>query len=187
MTPTWSRARIFALALAAALAAGGAAAAPANADKLPGFVDGAPFLELDNGGGQLVEISLPGSLLKVFCGPLKKEEPELASVACNLDWIGAVIVGIENDVTRTQAARLFGETEKRLLGRGWERLALVRDKGNLVKVLILNRDQQVSGLVVMVMNDEQIVFTNVAGSIDLEKLGELGQEMDIPGLDEIGR
>jgi hypothetical protein len=42
-------------------------------------------------------------------------------------------------------------------------------------------------LVVMVMNDEQIVFTNVAGSIDLEKLGELGQEMDIPGLDEIGR
>lgn len=177
-----------AVALAAALAVAAGLPARAFDVKHPGYVDGEEFLKLAGDECELVEISLPGSLLQMFCAPLRKQEPELAEVACGLEWVGAVIVGFEDCGIDPAVVRgLLDRTEKKLLSRGWERLARVREPGTEVKVLVLNNDSTVTGLVVMVFEEDQIVFTNVAGDLDLEKLGELGERMDIPGLEDIAK
>ena len=167
------------------LASGATMAGDNEADRLPGYVDPAPFLALADEDGELVEISIPGKLLKAFAGPFAKEEPEVASLVGGLEWIGAVIVGTEDPARIRKAKELFDQTEARLIRKGWERLARIRQEGSTVKVLILNTETTIGGLVVMVREDDQIIFTNIAGVIDLEKLGELGKEMEIPGLEEI--
>ena len=82
-------------------------------------------------------------------------------------------------------AVLVENTEKRLLKKGWERLARVQEEGGLVKVLMLPSGESILGLVVLVVEENEIVFANVAGNIDMAQLGSLAEKMDIPGLDEL--
>ena len=44
-----------------------------------------------------------------------------------------------------------------------------------------------TGLVVLVVNqdDQQVIFANVAGVLDLAAIEKLGEELDIPGFDEL--
>ena len=51
--------------------------------------------------------------------------------------------------------------------------------------MVLNDETTVSGVVVMVHEENEIVFTNVAGIIDMEKLKALGERIDIPGLNQL--
>lgn len=173
--------------LVASLAGATALAADPALKKSPGFVDPEPFLDLADEKGRLIEINLPGKLLRLITGPVRSQEPELASLIDGLEWIGAVIVGTE-DAARLEAGRaLVRQTEKRLLGKGWEKLAVMQEEGTMVKVLILNTETTIGGLVVMITNDEQVIFTNIAGIIDLAKLESLGETLNIPGLESLGQ
>ena len=43
------------------------------------------------------------------------------------------------------------------------------------------------GLVVMVAGDDnEFVFANIAGTLNLAAIAKLGESLDIPGLDELG-
>ena len=79
------------------------------------------------------------------------------------------------------------ETESTLKKKGWVRLALVRDEESEVYVLVRNREERIEGLTVLVVDesDGSLVFANVVGMIDLAKIRELGEQMDIPGLENI--
>jgi hypothetical protein len=180
-----STSRLTAAVLAVALAAGTALALdPAIAD-LPGYVDGSAFVELADPDGTLVEISLSGKILKPFCGVLKKHDPDL-EIACGLDWIGAIVLEFdEPSENLSKAKQLVIDTEERLLDRGWERLARVQEGDEIVRVLMLVNDETVSGLLVLVVEESEIVFANVAGDIDMNQLGALAEKMDLPGLGDI--
>jgi hypothetical protein len=182
MIPTF---RLTATVLTVALAAGTALAVdPAVAD-LPGYVDGAAFVELADPEGSLVEISLPGKILKPFCGILKKQDPDL-EIACGLEWIGAIVLEFDEPTENLgKAKKLVIDTEERLLDRGWERLARVQEGDEVVRVLMLVNDEIVAGLVVLVVDDSEIVFANVAGIIDMNRLGALAEKMDLPGLEDL--
>jgi len=185
MTPTPFRRLSVPLTVLVLLTGGVFAAGDKDLERLPGYVDPAPFLALEDEDGELVSITIPGTLLKALAGPFGKES-ELAGLIGGLEWVGATIVGTEDPERIRKARELFDSTEKRLLREGWERLVVVREEGSTVKVLILNTEKTIAGLVVMVIDDEEIVFTNIAGVIDLEKLGALAEEMKIPGLENLG-
>jgi hypothetical protein len=107
-------------------------------------------------------------------------------VACGLEWIGAVILEFEGATPNLERARaLVEKTESGLKAKGWERLAVVQEKDELVRVLMLVSEDKVQGLVVLVVGADEIVFANVAGDIDMNQLGALADKMDIPGLDEL--
>jgi hypothetical protein len=75
-----------------------------------------------------------------------------------------------------------------LLKKNWVRLAKVRDGSEQVSVLILNDETSIRGLTVMVSDSGpggSFVFANVAGLIDLAAIQRLGEQMNIPGLDQI--
>ena len=180
-----SKPRLTVAVLTVALATSAALALDREITDLPGYVDGSAFLEFADPDGTVVEISLSGKILKPFCGILKKQDPDL-EIACGLDWIGAIVLEFdEPSGDLVKAKQLVDDTEKRLLGRGWERLARVREGDETVSVLMLVNDDTVSGLVVLVVEDDEIVFANVAGDINMNQLGALAEKMDIPGLEDI--
>jgi len=177
--------RVIGVAIAAMLATGVAGAVDPEIAKLAGYVDGSSFAELSDPEGSRVEISLPGKILKPFCGALTNHDADL-EVACGLEWIGAVILEFEEGTPNVERVRAMVEkTEKSLEAKGWERLAVVQEKDEIVRVLMLMSGEKVQGLVVLVVGADEIVFANIAGDIDMDQLGALADKMDIPGLEEI--
>lgn len=152
--------------------------------KIRGWVDPAQFIELAGGPDAVkVEISIGAPLLKVFCAGL---EDELKNVTCGLESIGAIVVALHGDAV-SRASRLMTSTEEVLRGRGWERLAMVRDEESEVRVLTLGDEKTIQGLVVMVLDRDEgeLVFANVAGLVDLEALQRIGAQLDLPGLEHL--
>jgi len=132
----------------------------------------------------VVEVTIPRSLLKAISRADEGDE-EGSDEAFGLEWVGAVILEIEDPAVQEKARAFFTDTERRLVKEGWERLARIREEGARVNVFILNGGETIRGVVVMVAEDGAYVFTNLAGRIDPELLSELSEEMDVPGLDQI--
>jgi hypothetical protein len=153
-------------------------------DELPGFVDGSGFLELAGRDAGTVEVNLHGALLRA----LLAWDPELKELVSGLESIHAVILDVERRDSYEKVKDLMHRTERKLLDRGWERLARVRDAETNVTVLVLNDEETVQGLVVMVGGDDEgeLVFANIAGVIDLAGIARLGETLEIPGLDQVG-
>ncbi len=164
-----------------------ARAADREESRLRGFVDGSAFLSLEGEDSQMVEIHLGPTLLGAITRGAK-DDKDAASLLGGLRSVSAYIVGLDKDPDRiAKATKLFREIEERLVRDGWERLARIRDKGDRVNVFVLGGDRTVDGLVVLVFDREekQVVFANLAGSLDLAKLDRLHESLDIPGLDEL--
>jgi hypothetical protein len=170
--------------LSLCLAAGLALPAGAAEVDHPGFVDGSAFLELAGEESGTVEVRLQGALLRA----LLAFDPELKELTAGLESIHAVVLETGGRGRAVEARDLMRRTEKRLLERGWERLARVKDQEASVSVLVLAREDKVDGLVVMVTeaDGEEIVFANIAGTVDLAAIARLGESLDIPGLDKVG-
>jgi len=171
--------------LVLALASGTAAAQKQRLADVPGYVDSSAFVALAGGEENVrVEVSIHRSLIKLFCAAL---EEELGEAICGLESINAVIVAVNGRDVQAKANKIIVEKERQLLDRGWERLAKVVDEDAIIRVLVLNDETSISGLVVMVLNrdEDELVFANVAGRLDLEALQKLGNKMNIPGLKDL--
>jgi hypothetical protein len=159
-------------------------AAAADPARIPGFVDPQAFIDLFGDDAVTVEVSLRGALLKALSGL----DPELAATTRGLESIQAVILELGDSPRAERARALVRDTEQRLMRAGWERLARVQDEGAEVKVLVLNDEEAIQGLVVLVvdLDEGNVVFANVAGAIDLSAIARVGDDLDLPGLDQIG-
>jgi len=167
------------LACAVLLGAAPAIARPTGA--VPGKVDETPFLDLVSEDDVSIEVAIGGSLLRAILGG----ESELGKSVAGLESVNAVILELPSDEVGERARKLVRDTERQLTRTGWSRLARIRDEGSDVKVLVLNDEDKILGLVVMVVEDDELVFANIAGTLDLAAIRALGENMDIPGLDEL--
>lgn len=161
-----------------------ASASSANA-AARGYVDKSAFVALAGGEQAVsVEVSIHKTLIGILCAGL---DEELKKIACGLESIEAVVLDVGGKERQVELIEVIRKTEKTLRGRGWERVALVRDEDSEVFVLILNNEEAIDGLVVMVMDrsDGELVFVNIAGAIDLEAIQRLAGEWNIPALEGI--
>lgn len=159
--------------------------------KLPGYVDGSAFVELAGADAVSIEISLHGALLRA----LSKFDPEVAPSIRGLESIHAVIIDLEvgqttpgrASVSPAKWAEAIGAMEGRLRTAGWERMARMRERESDVQILVLNDAEVIRGLVVLVLDraEGKLVFTNVAGVLDMAALQKLGERLDLPGLDSL--
>lgn len=186
-----------AVALLCGLIAGPSQAADANAPDIAGYVDGAAFTRLAGDAAETIEVSLQGPLLEA----LAKFDPELSQLVSGLKSIHAVILNFDSvgdderpplaagELTAKldRLAATIASTEQRLLGQGWQRVARVKDGTANIQVLVLNNAQSIQGLVVMLIDtdEKQVIFTNVAGIIDLAAIEKMGEKLEIPGLDQL--
>lgn len=163
-------------------------AAERNTPSSKGFVDGSAFRDLAGDDSEIVEVNLGGSLLQALAGE-KKGDSDLGSVLTGLRSIQAYIVGLGDQQEKIdRALRLASDVESKLRRQGWESLVTVREKQSKVNVMTLSEGDTVEGLVVVAVDpaEGRAVFVNIAGSINLARLGELATVIDVPGLDAAG-
>ena len=174
--------RVFgAIALLAVLGAGPVLAEAKDYTKVLGFVDKDRFTDLVGEDDVQIEVWLPGSLLQI----VKAVDPELGDLVSGLELAQALVVETDDEGTANRLAERFRTTESALLKKNWVRLAKVKDGSEQVSVLILNDAETIRGLTVLVRDSGNFVFANVAGIIDLAAIQRLGEQMDIPGLEQL--
>lgn len=170
--------------LLAALAAGPLWAQAKDYTKIRGFVDKNRFTGLVGEDDVQIEVWLPGSLLQI----VKAVDPELGDLVAGLELAQAVVIETEDPETARKLAERVRSTESALLEEGWVRLAKIKDGSEHISVLILTDDETIRGLTVMVSDSGpggSFVFANVAGVIDLAAIQRLGEQMNIPGLNQL--
>lgn len=186
--------RFRALAVAATLAAASwrataAAEPPADsppAAKLPGYVDEGPFRALIDDKKDVVEVNLEGPILQAIAK--KKTEGDSGdadSVFTKLKSVHAVIGTIRGNAGN--AMEMVQQLDRKLSGAGWQRITRIKDEDSWVSVLTHVTGGKIDGLVALIFDtgDNELVFANLAGEIDLDKLGEIGEQLHVPGLGQV--
>ena len=154
----------------------------ARKNKPLGFVDKSIFLDLlPNEDAIRVEVSIHKSLIQLICSGL---EADLKDVVCGLESIDTLVLDVGGRL-RDDMASLVPRVDRKLQDDGWERIVLVREPSEQVRILVYNDEESISGLVVMVIDQREMVFVNVSGLIDLEAMQKLANRMDIPGLEHL--
>ena len=152
-----------------------------------GFVDPEPFIELGGEDDLTLEISISGALLKMISAGLSEGNKDLADTVAGLHSIHAVILSMDTEAKRLRGQELLRATEKRLRREAWDRIARVNDEEGNLSVWILGSEKTVDGVTVLIRGKEdgELVFVNIDGIIDLSKLEELGETLNVPGLDNL--
>jgi hypothetical protein len=171
------------IALAVMLVCAVAGTPAAIAEYGPGYVDSAPFKEIAGDDAVMVEINLSGALLKTIASA----NEDLYDLIGGLESIQAVVLELGGAGTVERARETIVDIEKKLQKRAWQRLALIREEDGEVRILTLADGEAIQGLVVMVidMEEGELVFANVAGTLDLAALESIGDDLGIPGLDDL--
>jgi hypothetical protein len=116
-------------------------------------------------------------------------DPELKRLAGGLQSIRALVLDLGTGDVATGARKTMQRFEATLNGRGWQRLAFVQEESSEVRILALSDGEKIQGLVVMVVErgaeSSELVFANIAGTLDLAALQSIGEKLDVPGLDDL--
>jgi uncharacterized protein DUF4252 len=162
----------------------GPAAAESPASSHPGYVDGATFRTLVDEDKEIVEINIEGPMLQALCNK-KDDDPETRELFCQLKAIHAVIGSVRGPAA--SALALVQQTDQKLVALGWQRITRIKDEDSWVSVLTHVSGDKIDGLVALIFdsNDKEIVFANLAGPVDLTRLGEIGDRLNVPGLDHL--
>ena len=164
--------------------------APVVAQKVGshrGYVDCSALLELVGEDDVRIEIHLPGSLIRAF----GKVDPDLYDMIKGVESMDAVIVSVEGEAGIEAARKKIRGMAGKLRDQGWDRIALIKEGDEEVHVLVLSNEEKFDGMVVLIVGDadegegSEIVCTNIAGTIDMEAIRALGEEFDLPGLDQM--
>jgi len=182
----------------------GAQAAIAAPDPKPaptpgGYVDGAVFRELVDDTKDVVEINLDGAILQALANSKGRERddedpPDAEDIQdakdtkdlfAKLKSIHAVIGTVKGPAAA--AAAVVQQTDQRLVASGWQRITRITDSTSTISVLTHTVSGQIDGLVALIFDssDKELVFANLAGEIDITKLGEIGERFNLPGLDQV--
>lgn len=159
---------------------------PAMADS-SGFVDGAAFRALLDETKDIVEVNLDGAILQALGKNGKQHEDgdgeDAKRVFAKLKSIHAVIGTVKGP--SADALALVQKTDRRLVASGWQRITRISDETSMISVLTHTVADRIDGLVALMYDreDKEIVFANLAGEIDVTKLGEIGERYNVPGLD----
>jgi hypothetical protein len=157
-----------------------------DAVRSPGYVDGSALTKLAAPDGELVEITLHRSMLRVLRKAFSKTDRAMAAFLDPIQSIDAIVATIaESDLKRAEDE--IHRMTQRLESEGWERWGRVRQSEGKITVLAHTDGDQIDGLVVFVFqqsgNDTQLVFTNIAGPMDLGMLRLEGNSCLVPGFD----
>jgi len=85
------------------------------------------------------------------------------------------------------ALTLVKQIDQKLSASGWKRITLIKDESDFISVLTHLSGAKIDGLVALIfsMDDKEIVFVNLAGAIDLNNIGQIGNCLNVPGLEHV--
>jgi hypothetical protein len=171
-----------ALALAATLALPlGSASAGGPELQIP------DFSHLRHKAVDSVDMTIDGFLLRIASrfARVDSDDPESAAAADLLQGLKSVRVrnfSFDSDDAYSQAD--VDSVRKQLTAPGWSQLVHVRKREPRedVDVYLSMDGEKINGLAVIASEPREFTIVNIVGSIDIDKIGQLGGQFDIPQL-----
>jgi hypothetical protein len=152
-----------------------------------GYVDGAMFRALVDETQDVVEVNLDGAILQALAKSKSDDhgDGDAKDLFAKLKSIHAVIGTVKGPAA--EALALVKRTDQKLVAAGWQRVTRITDATSTVTVLTHTVADHIDGLVALIFDsdDKELVFANLAGEIDVTKLGEIGERLNVPGLDQV--
>jgi hypothetical protein len=134
---------------------------------------------------QSVEVTIDSRILKIAADALSDKKPDEAAAKALLTGLKGVYVrAFEFDREGVyQPAEVEG-LRARFSGPEWSRVVGVRSRRyEKVDVFMSTAGQTINGIAVVASGPRELVYVNVAGPIDLERLRDLEGRFRIPKLD----
>lgn len=152
----------------------------------PGYVD---FGNLEGfmDAEETVEVFIRGPILKFVSKATQQEDPQLSKFLNDLVIIKVNVFSLEGK-DENKVLSLIGDVAKKLKNKNWDPMVRVKEKDERVEIFTLSdKGNEMQGLTIMVLDnaDNEAVFINIAGKIDPEQLGKLGDKFDIPELGDV--
>ncbi len=130
-----------------------------------------------------VEVDLDSTMLAFVTRATQTSGPGGEAAAKALAGLKHVRVRVYEQLTDPAAVVTFVDKNSLALEQaGWHRVVYVADEGDNVRIYARTRGQQISGMTVMVVDDEEAVFMNIDGAIDPAQLGFLARAMGMGGV-----
>jgi hypothetical protein len=121
---------------------------------------------------------VPLRLATMISRPIfKDEDPWIPATLKSVRAVRVYSYEIDGDDDRVREH--IEVTRGELVADGWVPIVAVREDGGLVAALVMPRDPDIRGLVVMYEEDDDLVLVNVIGNIAPETLGTLMAGLDI--------
>ena len=142
---------------------------------LPGYVD---FGDLSAMYGEpKIIINLGGTMLNFVGMMSSSESPETAEMMSKLKGVRVQMFNIDDnaDVAKSQ----FKEVRGKLNSSGWEPIVQVNEEDEQVLIYMKMEGQNMEGMTVMVVDDEEAVFVNIIGQLNPAELGKVMEVLDV--------
>ena len=142
---------------------------------LPGYVN---FGDLSVTYGEpKITINLGGTMLNFVGMMSKSESPETSQLISKLKGIR---VQIYNTDDNTDAAKdQFKKVKSDIRSSGWEPIVQVNEEDEQVLVYMKMEGDNMEGMTVMVVDDEEAVFVNIIGQLNPTELGRVMESFDV--------
>jgi hypothetical protein len=162
--------------------------------KLPGYFDFGDIVDFSD-GEELVEIDIAQPMLGLIARVVEYEDEALAELLLNVDHVGVNVFSYHPD----DFDALLGDMEKmakKLEGDGWDSIVRVRGRDENANIFVKlahgdgdaeEPDVALTGVTILVIEDDEAVFANVVGNFGYEEIARLGDHFDIPHLEDMDR
>jgi Domain of unknown function (DUF4252) len=140
--------------------------------------------KLADKAAEVNDVTLDGSLLQLAVTVLKKSgDPDAAQLVDLMKGLkGIYVKNFEFEEPGQYSQADVEGIRKQLTGPGWQRVVTSFSKHNNERdeVYLLKEGDKVNGVAILVAEARELTVVNIVGSIDPEKLGELGGHFGIP-------
>lgn len=143
--------------------------------NLAGFVD---FGDLSQTYGEpSIAINIGGTLLGFVSAISKESNPETSEMMGQLK--GVRVFGYPISADPDVAKNKFTEVKNSLKSKGWEPVVQVNDAEDQVMIYMKMDGANMEGLTVMTVDATEVMFINIIGKLDPEKLGQMMKNFDV--------
>ena len=156
------------------------------ADKTaPGQADFGSFTA-PSGGGEFVEVNVPGGLISLAARFVEKQEPDVAKLLNGIKQVRVNVIGLD-DTNREDMSKRAQKVRTDLSKQGWEKIVTAQKQEQDVSVYLkMDEGGGIQGVTVVVIDgSKHAVFANVVGDIRPEQLAMLGEKLNIEPLKNI--
>ena len=141
----------------------------------PGYVD---FGELNSMFGEpSVQIAVGGALLGFVSALSAQEDPEAAELFQRLHGVRVSV--FEKPSVTEDAVAYVKNISSNLNQQGWESVVTVNSDDEQVRVFMKFNEENVEGITVMALEEDEAVFVNVIGDLKPDELGKVMDNFDI--------
>ena len=132
-----------------------------------------------------IDVSLSGSLLQFAAKFLDDKDPDEAKVRkliVGLDGIYVKCYSFKNANVWTQAD--LESIRRNLHAPEWSRIVSYSGEDGTGEIYVRTVDKKPAGIAILATEPKELTIVNIAGSIDLASLSELGGHFNIPKIPE---